>query len=156
MTDFPWNIQYFTHKSKYQCTINFCTIQCTETEHTVCCCRVGSPDTNKSTSCSNYSSQQRTAHSIPYVTFSINKHCYMQPITVSHGVTTLMFLNSHQLHAHKTASHITNYSIQIWSKDSQVKTQWVLWIFILFKVTRWQHVSASITRSQVNNRTWGS
>ena len=37
-------------------------------------------------------------------------------------------------------------SIQIRSKDSQVKTQFVLWIFILFKVTRWQHVSASITR----------
>jgi hypothetical protein len=32
------------------------------------------------------------------------------------------------------------------SKDSQVKTQIVIWIFILFKVTRWQHVSASITR----------
>jgi hypothetical protein len=32
------------------------------------------------------------------------------------------------------------------SKDSQVKTQLVLCIFILFKVTRWQHVSASITR----------
>ena len=30
------------------------------------------------------------------------------------------------------------------SKNSQVKTQLVLWIFILFKVTRWQHVSASI------------
>jgi hypothetical protein len=36
--------------------------------------------------------------------------------------------------------------IQIRSKDSQVKTQIVLWIFILFKVTRWQHVLASITR----------
>jgi len=32
------------------------------------------------------------------------------------------------------------------SKDSQVTTQLVLWIFILFKVTRWQHVSASFTR----------
>jgi len=31
------------------------------------------------------------------------------------------------------------------SKDSQVKTQLVLWIFISFKVTRWR-VSASITR----------
>jgi hypothetical protein len=37
-------------------------------------------------------------------------------------------------------------SIQVRSKDSQVKTQLVLWIFILFKVTWWQHVSASITR----------
>jgi len=35
---------------------------------------------------------------------------------------------------------------QVRSKDSQVKTQLVLWIFILFKVARWQHVSASITR----------
>jgi len=32
------------------------------------------------------------------------------------------------------------------SKDSQVKTQLVLRMFILFKVTRWQDVSASITR----------
>ena len=32
------------------------------------------------------------------------------------------------------------------NKYSQVKTQLVLWIFILFKVTRWQHVSSSITR----------
>jgi hypothetical protein len=36
--------------------------------------------------------------------------------------------------------------IQVRSKDSQVKTQLVLWMFILFKVTTWQHVSASITR----------
>jgi hypothetical protein len=35
------------------------------------------------------------------------------------------------------------WCIQVRSKDSQVKTQVVLWIFILFKVTRWQHVSAS-------------
>ena len=32
--------------------------------------------------------------------------------------------------------------IQVRSKDLQAKTQLVLWIFILFKVTRWQHVSA--------------
>jgi len=37
-------------------------------------------------------------------------------------------------------------NIQVRSKDSQVKTQLLLWIFILLKVTRWQHVSASITR----------
>ena len=36
--------------------------------------------------------------------------------------------------------------IQIRTKNSQVKTQLVLWIFILFKVTRWQHVSASTVR----------
>jgi len=36
--------------------------------------------------------------------------------------------------------------IQIRSKDSQVKTQLVLRIFILFKVLRRQYVSASITR----------
>jgi len=36
--------------------------------------------------------------------------------------------------------------MQVRSKDSQVKTQLVLWMFILFKGTRWQHVSASITR----------
>jgi len=27
--------------------------------------------------------------------------------------------------------------VQLRSKDSQVKTQLVLWIFILFKLTRW-------------------
>jgi len=37
--------------------------------------------------------------------------------------------------------------IQVRSKDLQVKTQLVLWIFILFKVVRLQHVSASITLS---------
>jgi hypothetical protein len=36
--------------------------------------------------------------------------------------------------------------VQISSKVSQVKTQLVLWIFTLFMVTRWQHVSAYITR----------
>jgi len=36
--------------------------------------------------------------------------------------------------------------IQVRSKDSQVKTQLVLRICILFTVTRWQHVSVSITR----------
>jgi len=42
--------------------------------------------------------------------------------------------------------HRLRLCIQIMSKDSQVKTQLVLWIFILFKVTRWQHVSASVAR----------
>jgi len=36
--------------------------------------------------------------------------------------------------------------VQVRSKDSQVKTQLVLWIFILFKVTSLQHVSASVIR----------
>jgi len=40
----------------------------------------------------------------------------------------------------------TSINIQIRSKDSQVKTQLVFRIFILFKVTRWRHVSASTTR----------
>jgi len=31
---------------------------------------------------------------------------------------------------------VLHENIQTWSKDSQVKTQLVLWIFILFKVTR--------------------
>jgi len=52
----------------------------------MCYC-VGSPDTNKSTSCSNYSSQQWKAHITPYVTFYINTHCYVQLITISQGVT---------------------------------------------------------------------
>jgi hypothetical protein len=42
--------------------------------------------------------------------------------------------------------------LQARSKDSQVKTQLVLWIFILFKVTRWQHVSASITRTSSGHK----
>ena len=55
-------------------------------------------------------------------------------------------LRAHQ-HPHQlTSEQIPIDFIQVRSKDSQVKTQLVLWIFILFKVTRWQHVSASITR----------
>jgi len=45
-----------------------------------------------------------------------------------------------------------NDSLQVKSKDSQVETQPILWIFILFKVTRWQHVSASITRPSSGHR----
>jgi len=46
----------------------------------------------------------------------------------------------------KATNAHSEYIILVRSKDSQVKTQLVLWIFILFKVTRGQHVSASITR----------
>ena len=43
---------------------------------------------------------------------------------------------------------------QIRSKVSQVKTQLVLWIFILFKVTTcFRLYHQAIIRSQVNNRT---
>jgi len=44
------------------------------------------------------------------------------------------------------------YTVQIRSKDSQVKTQLILHIFILFKVTRWQHVSACITRPSLGHK----
>jgi hypothetical protein len=46
--------------------------------------------------------------------------------------------------------------IQVRSKDSQVKTQPVLWMFILFKVTRWLYVSASITRPRCILSLWDS
>jgi len=43
---------------------------------------------------------------------------------------------------------------QIRSKGSQLKTQLVLWIFILFKVTTcFRLYHQAIIRSQVNNRT---
>ena len=43
--------------------------------------------------------------------------------------------------------------IQVGSKDSQVKTQLVLWIFILFKATTcFGLYHQAIIRSQVNNR----
>jgi hypothetical protein len=48
-------------------------------------------------------------------------------------------------------------AVQIRSKDSQVKTQLVLWIFILFKVTTcFGLYHQAIIRLQVNNRTRGS
>jgi len=48
-------------------------------------------------------------------------------------------------------------STQVMSKDSQVKTQLVLWIFILFKVTTcFGLYHQAIIRSQVNNRICGS
>jgi hypothetical protein len=47
--------------------------------------------------------------------------------------------------------------LQVRSKDSQVKTQLVLWIFILFKVTTcFGLYHQAIIRSQVNSRIWGS
>jgi len=46
-------------------------------------------------------------------------------------------------------------AIQLRSKDSQVKTQLVLWIFTLFKVTTcFGLYHQSIIRSQVNSRTF--
>jgi hypothetical protein len=47
------------------------------------------------------------------------------PVTASNGIL---------LHEWDGISY---HYMQIRSKDSQVKTQLVLWIFILFKVTRW-------------------
>jgi len=47
---------------------------------------------------------------------------------------------------------IVDFRIQIRSKDSQVKTQLVSWIFILFKATMWQHVSASTTRPSSSHK----
>jgi len=47
--------------------------------------------------------------------------------------------------------------LQASSKDSRVKIQLVLWIFILFKVTTcFGLYHQAIIKSQVNNRTWGS
>jgi len=43
-------------------------------------------------------------------------------------------------------AHICD-TIQVRSKDSQVKTQLVLWISILFKVTRWRHL---VTLNKIN------
>jgi len=46
---------------------------------------------------------------------------------------------------------------QLGSKDSQVKTQLVLWIFILLKVTTcFGLYHQAIIRSQINSRTWES
>jgi hypothetical protein len=75
----------------------------------LCYC-VGSPDTNNSIICRNYSRQQWKAHIIPYVTFFMNTYCYVQLTTVSQGVTTLMFLTSQQQYTYQTASHITDCS----------------------------------------------
>jgi len=48
----------------------------------------------------------------------------------------LYSISVHNVHISKSTAVTPNNKHQIRSKDSQVKTQLVLWIFILFKVTR--------------------
>jgi hypothetical protein len=71
--------------------------------------------------------------------------CYCQTIySIQSNISILNFIPPEDF-LKDLCILVIKYFWQIRRKDSQVTTELVLWIFILFKVTRWQHVSASIT-----------
>ena len=92
-----------------------------------------------------------------YLKYSIYSGCLLFITTcICEGcvgiVLTLGFFPPQSIPFNKSSISISLYT-QVRSKDSQVKTQLVLWIFILFKVTTcFGLYHQTIIRSQVNNR----